>query len=313
MPGPAAAPIPIEIAYVRDNAINVSDVSPRATPTRPPAFHAAPSIVAVNEPFGCTGGMIRGTSGDWSHAASVTSEATIATDRHDRREQMFQRRDIVTPETPDSTAAENAKGMHADSSGAAPTGWARWARALLVLLLAWLAWGAFHDDYGSVPLVSEIDLAIHEFGHMLFMPFGVKFLGDTMMILGGSLVQVAFPLLFVGYFLRRRDDGSRRDPFAAMVCLWWAAINLLGVAIYCADSRAGQLMLITGQTGQESDGHDWNNLLTRWGLLQHDTAIAARMRALALMFCVGGLIAAGWFALASPPAAAAAAVAADAE
>jgi hypothetical protein len=64
-----------------------------------------------------------------------------------------------------------------------------------------------------------------------------------------------------------------------MVCLWWAGINLLSVAIYCADSRAGQLMLLNGLTGQESDAHDWNNLLTRWGLLQHDIGIARGMRA----------------------------------
>jgi MFS family permease len=38
--------------------------------------------------------------------------------------------------------------------------------------------------------------------------------------------------------------GRRRDLCAAMVCLWWAGINLLSVAIYCADSRAGQLTLL---------------------------------------------------------------------
>jgi Limonene-1,2-epoxide hydrolase catalytic domain. len=38
--------------------------------------------------------------------------------------------------------------------------------------------------------------------------------------------------------------GRRRDLCAAMVCLWWSGINLLSVAIYCADSRAGQLMLL---------------------------------------------------------------------
>jgi hypothetical protein len=37
--------------------------------------------------------------------------------------------------------------------------------------------------------------------------------------------------------------GRRRDLFAAMVCLWWAGINLLCVAIYCADSVPGQLTL----------------------------------------------------------------------
>jgi hypothetical protein len=172
-----------------------------------------------------------------------------------------------------------------------------YARLTLALVLAWLAWVAFRDELGYVPLLSDIDLAIHEFGHMLFMPFGIQFLGSTMMILGGSLTQVAFPLLFFGYFMRKQGDGRRRDLFAAMVCLWWSGINLLSVAIYCADSRAGQLMLLDGSTGQESDGHDWNNLLTRWGLLAHDTVIARWMRAIAFVVCVGSITVAIWSAL----------------
>lgn len=175
-----------------------------------------------------------------------------------------------------------------------------YARLALAGVLACLAWVAFRDDLGYVPLLSDIDLAIHEFGHMLFMPFGIQFLGSTMMILGGSLTQVAFPLVFFGYFMRKQDDGRRRDLFAAMVCLWWAGINLLSVAIYCADSRAGRLMLLDGSTGQESDGHDWNNLLTRWGLLEHDTAIARWMRAIAFVVCVGSIIVAAWSALQQP-------------
>ena len=175
----------------------------------------------------------------------------------------------------------------------------RYARLALAAVLTWLAWVAFRDDFGYVPLLSDIDLAIHEFGHMLFMPFGIQFLGSTMMILGGSLTQVAFPLVFFGYFMRKQDDGRRRDLFAAMVCLWWSGINLLSVAIYCADSRAGQLMLLDGSTGQESDGHDWNNLLTRWGLLEHDTAIAQWMRAIAFVVCVASIIVAVWRALQS--------------
>ena len=175
-----------------------------------------------------------------------------------------------------------------------------YARLALAVVLALLAWVAFYNEYGYIPLLSDIDLAIHEFGHMLFMPFGIQFLGNTMMILGGSLTQVAFPLIFFGYFLRKHDDAPRRDVFAAMVCLWWSGINLLSVAIYCADSRAGQLMLIDGSTGQESDGHDWNNLLTRWGLLQHDTGIARGMRAIAWLVCVGSIIVAVWSALQQP-------------
>ena len=175
-----------------------------------------------------------------------------------------------------------------------------YARLALAVVLAWLAWSAFRNEYGYIPLLSDIDLAIHEFGHMLFMPFGIQFLGSTMMILGGSLTQVAFPLVFFGYFMRKHDDAPRRDLFAAMICLWWSGINLLGVAIYCADSRAGQLMLIDGSTGQESDGHDWNNLLTRWGLLEHDTVIARYMRAIAWLVCVASITVAVWSALQAP-------------
>ncbi len=175
-----------------------------------------------------------------------------------------------------------------------------YARLTLAAVLGLLALRAFRDELGYVPLLSDIDLAIHEFGHMLFMPFGIQFLGSTMMILGGSLTQVAFPLVFFGYFVRKQDDGRRRDLFAAMVCLWWSGINLLSVAIYCADSRAGQLMLLDGSTGQESDGHDWNNLLTRWGLLEHDTAIARWMRMIAWLMCVGSIVIAVWSALQQP-------------
>jgi hypothetical protein len=132
------------------------------------------------------------------------------------------------------------------------------------------------------------------------MPFGIQFLGNTMMILGGSLTQVAFPLIFFGYFLRKHDDAPRRDVFAAMVCLWWSAINLLDVSIYCADSRAGNLMLLDGLTGKESDGHDWNNLLTRWRLLEHDTVIARYMRAIAWLVCVASIVVAVWSALQAP-------------
>ena len=188
--------------------------------------------------------------------------------------------------------------MGAPTSPVGPSASARamqsYARLGLAAFLALLAWSAFRGESGYLPLLGDIDLAIHEFGHMLFMPFGIPILGRTMVILGGSLTQVAFPLLFAGYFLRRRDDGRSRDSFAAMVCLWWSGINLLDVGIYCADSRAGELTLLDGLTGKESDGHDWYNLLNGWGLLEQDTQIARSMRMIAGMMCVGSLFVAVW-------------------
>ena len=175
----------------------------------------------------------------------------------------------------------------------------RYARLALVVLLALLAWSAFRDEYGAVPILSDVDTAVHEFGHMLFLPFGIPILGRTMFILGGSLTQVAFPLVFFGYFMSQRKE-KERDVFAAMTCLWWSSMNLLSVAVYCADSRAGRLMLLDGLTGQESDGHDWYNLLDGWGLLEHDTQIARWMRMTAWLMCVGSILAAVWTALQQP-------------
>ncbi|HEY4217938.1 MAG TPA: hypothetical protein VGM67_12425 [Gemmatimonadaceae bacterium] len=167
----------------------------------------------------------------------------------------------------------------------------RWARIGLTLFLALLGRHAFQDSLGTVPMVSAIDLAVHEFGHVLFEPFGIPILGTTMVILGGSLFQMVFPLIFLLYFLRSHPNGTRRDLHAATVCLWWVSINLLSVAIYANDARAEQITLISGLTGKESDGHDWNNLFTIWGVLDKDTVIAARMRAVAVLLCVISIVA----------------------
>ncbi len=48
--------------------------------------------------------------------------------------------------------------------------------------------------------LDNVDLPIHEFGHILF-----RILGEFMGIAGGSLFQVIFPLVFVGYFVWQRS------------------------------------------------------------------------------------------------------------
>jgi len=159
----------------------------------------------------------------------------------------------------------------------------RWARVALTLLLVLLAVRAFGDEYADVPLVGSIDTAVHEFGHMLLQPFGFAFAGDTMVILGGSLTQILFPFVFVGYFAF--GPRKHRDIHAATVCLWWAAMNMLSVAVYVADARARELTLLSGLTGQEDDGHDWYNLLAQWGRLDRDLIYAARLRFVAAV-CV---------------------------
>jgi hypothetical protein len=165
----------------------------------------------------------------------------------------------------------------------------RWWRVACAAALALLTVSAFRSEYGRIPLLGDVNLAIHEFGHMLFQPFGVSFAGDTMVILGGSLVQVMFPFIFVAYFLRRRE-GSPRDLFAVAIFTWWIALNVLDVSVYVGDSRAGELMMLSGETAADGAPHDWRELLSRWGVLHRDTLYASKLRGGAGLLAFGSLV-----------------------
>src|SRR5688572_9541122 len=112
-------------------------------------------------------------------------------------------------------------------------------------------------------LLDDVNLAIHEAGHVFFQP-----LGDPLVVLGGSLFQVLVPLAFVAYFL------VRRDTFAASVVLGWVATSLCNVALYVGDARAQELPLLGG----ENAIHDWWYLLLEWDALSHDVMIARWIR-----------------------------------
>ncbi|MCC6770415.1 MAG: hypothetical protein IT360_04305 [Gemmatimonadaceae bacterium] len=107
-------------------------------------------------------------------------------------------------------------------------------------------------------LMDDLNLAIHEAGHLVFQPFG-----EPGMTLGGSLFQVIIPVTFVFYFFRRRQR------FAASIVTAWVATSLLNVALYISDARAQALPLLGG----DDTVHDWWFLLTEWDLLPHDTTI----------------------------------------
>jgi len=108
-------------------------------------------------------------------------------------------------------------------------------------------------------LLDDVNLAVHEAGHVLFQP-----LGDPMVVLGGSLFQVLVPAIFVAYFF------TRHEWFAASVITGWVGASLSNVALYIGDARAQELPLLGG----ENVIHDWWYLLTEWDLLPNDLAIA---------------------------------------
>jgi hypothetical protein len=123
------------------------------------------------------------------------------------------------------------------------------------------------DADGWVPLLDTANFAVHEAGHPL-----VGLFSNRLEVYGGTLAQLAFPLICMFEFWRRRWTMS----FG--LCGIWLGQSLLNVARYLADARTMRLPLV-GFTDHPL--HDWNVILLRWGRLTQDTAIADGLRVIA--------------------------------
>ncbi len=96
-------------------------------------------------------------------------------------------------------------------------------------------------------------LPLHEGGHMLFYLFG-----RTMMSLGGSFWQIAFP--FLSFLIALRQRATVVGPFA----LFWTGINMMDVSLYMRDAPHRILPLLGGH----KSGHDWWNLFRTWDMME---------------------------------------------
>jgi len=150
-------------------------------------------------------------------------------------------------------------------------------------VLLWLAYvGVRHLlDPLYTSLFGPLNLALHEGGHLLFgyLP------GEFLPVAGGTLLQLAAPVMSAAMFLRQPDY------FAVTVCGAWLASNLYNVAAYIADARAQELPLVTVGDGECVICHDWGYMLGRLGLLSFDTTLAGVVRLLAFLVMWGSLAA----------------------
>lgn len=103
-------------------------------------------------------------------------------------------------------------------------------------------------------------LIVHEAGHTFMGILGNR----TLTILGGSLYEIALPLIILGYFFFNRIFTG------VQFGLYITGSAFISVAFYASDAGARQLPLI-GNLGNEA--HDWGNLLTSWNLLHYDSSI----------------------------------------
>jgi hypothetical protein len=125
-----------------------------------------------------------------------------------------------------------------------------------------------------------VNLPFHEFGHIMFHPFG-----DTMQFLGGTISQLIWPMILIIYFLKRKEWLS------SSFCLFWFGENFLNISKYVDDARSMQLPLVGGGI------HDWNYLLWEWGILHYDHKIADALFTAGVFIMTGSIV---WAIIAKP-------------
>jgi hypothetical protein len=104
--------------------------------------------------------------------------------------------------------------------------------------------------------LDSLDLAIHETGHLIIAPGG-----ETLGVMGGTLMQLIVPSVFAGALWRQGDLHGATIP------LWWLGQNCWNISVYIRDARLEALPLVGG--GE----HDWAWLLGNWGVLERDHLI----------------------------------------
>lgn len=163
-----------------------------------------------------------------------------------------------------------------------------WGRLLLLCVLtfwgSYFAMGGINWESIGGSFMHNINLPFHEFGHVLFSPFG-----NFMMILGGSLFQLTMPLgLMLAFII------MRRDTFAASVMLWWSGQNFIDVSPYIADARSRALPLIRGASEAY---HDWGNLLSMTGTLEQTELYARCSFNVGVVLILLSLMWGGWLVM----------------
>jgi hypothetical protein len=162
--------------------------------------------------------------------------------------------------------------------------WKPVSRPVLAAWLIFYVWFLIYafNAHGGYLFIDSANLVVHEGGHNLFYWFG-----STLGLWGGTLLQWLVPFLLAVYFFTERQTSG------FVFSLFFFFENWLYTATYMADARAQVLPLVT--TGDpDFVEHDFFKIFSSLGVLDHDTQIAAVVRALGWCGMIGCV---AWLAL----------------
>jgi hypothetical protein len=158
-----------------------------------------------------------------------------------------------------------------------------WQSLSRVGLAAWLLFYVVFLAYafskhGEFLFIDSANLVVHEGGHLLF-----GWLGPTLGLWGGTILQWLVPFMLAAYFFTRRQIA------AFVFCTFFFFENWLYTATYMADARAMDLPLVTVGDPDFVE-HDWHTIFSSLGVLQQDTTIAAAVRLLGWCGMLGTMV-----------------------
>ncbi len=108
-------------------------------------------------------------------------------------------------------------------------------------------------------ILDHLNILFHEAGHGVFRLFG-----NFIYTLGGTLMQIIIPSLFIFYFY------TNYQRVGVQISLIYLAENLMNISVYVSDASTQKLHLIGKGTY-----HDWTYLLSSTNLLKYDQFIGS--------------------------------------
>jgi hypothetical protein len=134
------------------------------------------------------------------------------------------------------------------------------------------------QDVTTHRFLDRVDLIAHEAGHMLFSWFG-----EFIMVIGGTLGQLLVPVGIMVYFY------LRQELYSSSVMLFWVGQNLFNISVYVKDAQTMALPLVSIGGGEDTI-HDWNYLLSRFGLLRWDQTVGSLAYILGLLTIAASVV-----------------------
>jgi hypothetical protein len=127
---------------------------------------------------------------------------------------------------------------------------------------------------GIIWFIHLFILYIHEAGHLIFRPFG-----DTMYVLGGSIMQVLAPAAWIASALHDRSK-------LAAPAVFFTGYSMVDISVYMKDAEMRVLPLIGGKKTE----HDWWTVLVRHDALDLGRPLGELFFWLGMIAAFGGLM-----------------------